>query len=75
MEATVVVKPTLVKHLLKPWMYLAAMFVGIFAISQLVTFQHDNKQLTSTDNYDLYFMSQVDESDIMNYYLSEENNQ
>jgi len=74
-EAKVTPKPTTVIRLLKPWMYMAAMFIGIFAVSQLVIFKPDNKQLTSTDNYDLYFMSQVDESDIVNYYLNEENNQ
>ena len=74
-EANVMIKPTPVTRLLKPWMFMAAMFVGIFVVSQFVTLKHDNKQLTSTDNYDLYFMSQVDESDILNYYINEENNQ
>ncbi len=74
-EANLMIRPTPVKHLLKPWMYMAAMFVGIFVISLLFTFKSDKQQLTSTDNYELYFASQVDESDIMNYYLNEENNQ
>ncbi len=74
-EASVILKPTPVKNLLKPWMFMAAMFVGIFVISLLFTFKADKQQLTSTDNYELYFASQVDESDIMNYYLNEENNQ
>ena len=74
-EAKLMIKPTAVKDLLKPWMYMAAMFMGIFIISQLITFKNDDKQLTSIDNYELYFTSQVGESDIMNYYLNEENNQ
>lgn len=74
-ESSIMLKTTPAKRMLKPWMYMAAMFVGIFVISQLVIHNPENKQLTSMDNYDLYFMSQVNESDIVNYYLNEENNQ
>ena len=73
-EANVMIKHKPVKHMLKPWMYMAAMFVGIFIVTQLFTFNNDKQQLTSTDNDELYFASQVDESDIINYYLNEENN-
>lgn len=72
LEDQVMLKPVPAFRLLRPWMYMAAMFLGIFFMSRIIyTVYEDNKALVA-ENYDLYVMSQVDETEIMVYYMGEE---
>jgi hypothetical protein len=53
---------------IKPWMYMAAMFVGILVIGQIFYTVNQNNALKAADNYESYVLSQVDETSLMDYY-------
>lgn len=74
MDAQLTVKPVSVIKLLRPWMYFAAMFLGVLFLSRIGynVYQDKNNTLLA-ENYDLYILSQVDEAEIIDYYLTEEN--
>ncbi len=55
---------------MRPWMYAAAVFVGIVVVGQV--FYNTNRQKTMTaENYESYVMAQVDESSLVDYYVNE----
>lgn len=56
---------------LKPWMYMAAMFVGIFVVSQVLYTTHQNNLARNAENYESYVLSQVDETSLMDYYVEQ----
>lgn len=56
---------------LKPWMYIAAMFVGVILVGQLFFSVYQNNSLKNTENYESYVLSQVDETALMDYYVDE----
>ncbi len=61
------------QYFLKSWMYIAAMFVGIFIIGE--TF-YNAKQRTiakNSENYESYVMAQVDEAAVVDYYVNDSN--
>lgn len=58
-------------HSLKPWMYMAAMFVGIFVLSQVFFLLDNYKVDSNTDNYESYVLSQVDEAYMLDYYVED----
>lgn len=72
-EEKIVVKPRFSMRSLKPWMYMAAMFVGIFVISHVFFLMNNGNTVTSTDNYESYVLSQVDESYMLDYYVDDIN--
>jgi hypothetical protein len=55
-------------------MYAAAIMLGVIFIGKGTYNVYQNKQLANTENYELYVLSQVDEDDIIDYYLSDEAN-
>lgn len=62
---------------LRPWMYgAAASLIGILFLGQVYLTNHKSKKLASEtfDTYDTYILSQVSESSIIDYYLTENNN-
>jgi hypothetical protein len=60
-----------IKRLFQPWMYMAAMFIGVFIMAQIFyTFYH-NKTTSNIESYELYVLSQVDESSLIDFYLLE----
>ena len=62
-----------IQKLIKPWMYIAAMFVGILMIGQVfyTVYQHINTK--NAENYELYVLSQVDETSLVDYYIEAPN--
>ncbi|MDR3653736.1 MAG: hypothetical protein P4L34_12310 [Paludibacter sp.] len=62
---------TLKRKLLKPWMYMTAMFVGILIMSQIFYTIHQNNLTKNAENYESYVLSQVDESTLMDYYVEQ----
>lgn len=54
----------------RPWMYAAAMFIGIVVVSQVFYSSNRQRNLTA-DNYETYVMAQVDESSVVDYYVHE----
>ena len=69
MEAQIVVKPTSLKRVFKPWMYMAAMFVGLFVIGQVLFTVLKTTNVNTDDNYESYILSQVDETALIDYYV------
>jgi len=59
------------QRFLKPWMYMAAMFVGIFILSGVFYNTHQRNLARNSENYDSYVMAQVDEAAVLDYYVSE----
>ncbi|MBN2767406.1 MAG: hypothetical protein JXR27_13640 [Paludibacteraceae bacterium] len=73
MEAQVTIKPVSVFKIMRPWMYMAAMFLGVLFLSRVGYNVYQEKSNTLiADNYELYVLSQVDEAEIIDYYLSDE---
>ena len=58
-----------VRHFIRPWMYIAATFIGIFVIGQVFYTVNQNKATVTADNYESYVLSQVDETALMDYYV------
>ncbi|MEI7504971.1 MAG: hypothetical protein WCJ61_16985 [Paludibacter sp.] len=56
---------------LKPWMYMAAMFVGVLLMGQVLYTVYQNNTSKNAENYELYVLSQVDETSLMDYYVDE----
>lgn len=59
-----------ITKLMKPWMYMAAMFVGVLILAQ-VFYTLYNNNVKKSDRYESYVLSQVDESSLMDYYVNE----
>lgn len=54
---------------IKPWMYIAAMFIGILLIGQVFYTVNKNNTANYSDKYESYVLSQLDETSIMDYYI------
>jgi hypothetical protein len=56
------------KKLLKPWFYLAAMFVGLFLMGNVFYVVYQNNRKMDADLYEMYVMSQIDQTVVLDYY-------
>lgn len=56
------------KKLMKPWMYLAAMFVGIFLLANVFYAIHRQNINRDAELYEMYLMSQLDQTILYDYY-------
>ncbi len=61
------IKPT---HMLKPWLYMAAMFVGIFILGNVfyLLYRQHQEQRDAVDLYEYYVSSQIDSSILIDFY-------
>jgi len=59
-----------VKRLMSPWMYMAAMFVGLLVLGNVLFSIYRDNQNNHTEMYELYVSSQVDDSALMEYYYN-----
>ena len=57
------------RYFIRPWMYVAATFIGIVVIGQIFYTVNQNKATITADNYESYVLSQVDETSLMDYYV------
>ena len=71
MEAQIAVKRTPFRKVLINWMSMAAMFVGILIMGQIFYTVYQNNTVKNEDNYELYVLSQVDESSLIDYYVDD----
>jgi hypothetical protein len=55
----------------KTWLYMAAMFVGIFLLGNVFYFAFKNNERQKQENYEMYLLSQVDEPTMMYYYMND----
>lgn len=59
------------QRFIKPWMYAAAIFIGSLVLSPIFYSVYQQNTTTSSDNYESYVLSQVDESALLDYYVDE----
>lgn len=68
-EEQVMVKPVSAFKLMRPWMYMAAMFLGVFFMSRILfTVYSNNKAEAAAENYELYVMTQVNDVESFEIY-------
>lgn len=57
------------KSISRPWLYLAAMFVGMLVITNVLINLNNSNELDDSISYEQYLSAQVDPSAIADYYL------
>ncbi|MDP4238735.1 MAG: hypothetical protein Q8904_04590 [Bacteroidota bacterium] len=67
-------KRSITRKLFRPWMYMAAMFVGILVADQVFYSINQNNAARSAENYESYVLSQVDETSVADLYVEEPSN-
>jgi hypothetical protein len=60
-----------VKRMARPWLYMAAMFVGLFLIGNILLQVFKTNRINHTEAYEAYLLSQLDESVYYDYYFTE----
>jgi len=70
-EAQIALKPVSPFKLLRPWMYMAAMFLGVFFMSRIVYTVYADNKIADAENYELYVMSQVNDVENLEYFDAE----
>ncbi len=78
-EQKIEAKPISVKHIMRPWMYMAAMFLGVFFIAQIfyTVYFSDKKDknlaqsgiVSDKEKYELYIKSQIDDNMFYEYLM------
>ena len=68
MEDKVMFKRISLRKIMKPWMYMAAMFIGVLLIGQIIYSVYQANTSKNAENYESYVLSQVDETSILDYY-------
>lgn len=71
-DGQIAVRRTPIFSLPKRWLYVAASVACLLAISRAGYITYQNDKAMNTENYELYVMSQVDETEVIDYYLSEQ---
>jgi len=64
-------KRSIIRNVLKPWMYMAAMFVGILIMGEVFYTVNQNNTTRNTETYETYVLSQVDETMLVDAYMNE----
>jgi hypothetical protein len=69
-EETIATKETRHIALRKKWMSIAAMFIGILVLGQLLYKLYDLQTVNKHDNYEAYVLMQVDEASLVDCYVT-----
>jgi hypothetical protein len=59
--------------IIRPWMYMAAMFTGILLMVSVVTSYYNRKLIAKNENYELYVISQLNDDMFYEYYINDNN--
>ncbi len=70
-EAQIAIKPVSPLKLLRPWMYMAAMFLGVLFLSRVVYTVYNENKIADAENYELYVMTQVENVESLDYFEAE----
>ena len=62
-----------IRKMMHSWLYMAAMFIGLFAIGNIVHIIHQRNICFKTENYERYLLSQVDNVSLIDFYYEEFN--
>ena len=71
MEEQVGFKRSIARKVFRPWMYMAAMFVGVLLVGQIFYTVNKNNATHNAENYESYVLSQVDENSLAEVYVEE----
>jgi hypothetical protein len=66
-ETQIAIKPLSPIKLLRPWLYMAAMFMGVFFMAKIAFTVYNDNKLAATENYELYVMSQLNDVENLDY--------
>ena len=70
-QAIVIPRSEQTRHILRTWLYMAAMFVGVAFMGHFIYNSYNSsKQISINENYELYIYSQIADTDIIDYYLT-----
>ena len=58
------------KRVMSPWLYMAAMFVGLLVLGNVLFSVYRDNQKKHTEMYEMYVASQTDDSALMEYYYN-----
>jgi hypothetical protein len=64
-------KKSIIRKAFRPWMYIAAMFIGIMIMGQIFYTVNKNNATRNAENYETYVLSQVDENSLAEVYIEE----
>ena len=67
------IKPVVRFKIVRSWMYVAAVFVGVLIVSQVAYSSFKINKINNQESYDAYVLSQVDELAVMDYEEINEN--
>lgn len=62
------------RFVMAPWMYVAAMIMGLFVLVNVFYKIHQNNE-QNNENYELYVMTQTDDMALADYYLNSDDNE
>lgn len=68
MDGHIASKQVSAKRIIMPWMYLAAMFVGVFILGNIFFNIYQSNQRDSAELYEMYVTSQLNVSAHTEYY-------
>jgi len=66
-------EPVKSNKIIRPWMYMAAMFTGILLMVSVVTSYYNRKLIAKNENYELYVISQLNDDMFYEYYINDNN--
>jgi hypothetical protein len=70
-EAKIMGESKPMRKVMSGWMYMAAMVVGIVIMGQVFFSIYQNYTIKGEDNYELYVLSQVNETYLIDYYVDD----
>lgn len=73
MDARIGATRVSMKKMFAPWMYMAAMFVGLLLLGNVFLSVYKTNKAQNQEMYELYVMSQLDDSVLMDYYYNTAN--
>lgn len=68
--ATAAQRPTL-RHMMKSWLYMAALFAGVLLLGNLAYILYQRNTSLKLENYERYLLSQVDEGALIDFYYED----
>ncbi len=71
-ESRILVKQPSKLKLMRPWMYAAAIFAGVFFMSRIAYKTYTNNKIAAAENYELYILAQVNDVENLQYLETEQ---
>lgn len=75
MDQQIAVRRVSVYQIIKPWLYAAAVAVLVLFAGRAGYNVYHSSKISNSENYEMYVMSQIDETEMIDYYLTESGKQ